>query len=147
MFAWERTTSSAPAASMMRYWGSSGCRVATGPASRTGKGGQAGAFTKTKAAGRTPSGCASPSTSAQPPSVTERWSPFTRHRGSRWTASSRRGPRPGGDGRGAIANGGQWEGEPGLRPQYNADFYAAYVRDPDGNKLVAVCRSSPANRS
>ena len=47
----------------------------------------------------------------------------------------------------AIANGGQSEGEPGLRPQYNADFYAAYVRDPDGNKLAAVCRGSPANRS
>jgi catechol 2,3-dioxygenase-like lactoylglutathione lyase family enzyme len=45
----------------------------------------------------------------------------------------------------AIANGGISEGAPGLRPQYNADFYAAYVRDPDGNKLAAVCRgfSSP----
>ena len=40
----------------------------------------------------------------------------------------------------AIATGGQSEGEPGLRPQYNADFYATYVRDPDGNKLAAVCR-------
>lgn len=40
----------------------------------------------------------------------------------------------------AIANGGSSSGEPGLRPQYNADFYAAYVRDPDGNKLAAVCR-------
>jgi catechol 2,3-dioxygenase-like lactoylglutathione lyase family enzyme len=40
----------------------------------------------------------------------------------------------------ALANGGSSEGEPGLRPQYNVDFYAAYVRDPDGNKLAAVCR-------
>jgi len=40
----------------------------------------------------------------------------------------------------AIANGGTSEGAPGLRPQYNPDFYAAYVRDPDGNKLAAVCR-------
>jgi catechol 2,3-dioxygenase-like lactoylglutathione lyase family enzyme len=40
----------------------------------------------------------------------------------------------------AIAHGGSSEGMPGLRPQYNPDFYAAYVRDPDGNKLVAVCR-------
>jgi len=40
----------------------------------------------------------------------------------------------------ALANGGTSEGEPGLRPQYNPDFYAAYVRDPDGNKLAAVCR-------
>lgn len=40
----------------------------------------------------------------------------------------------------ALASGGTSEGEPGLRPQYNPDFYAAYVRDPDGNKLAAVCR-------
>jgi predicted lactoylglutathione lyase len=40
----------------------------------------------------------------------------------------------------ALANGGQSEGKPGLRPQYYPDFYAAYVRDPDGNKLAAVCR-------
>jgi catechol 2,3-dioxygenase-like lactoylglutathione lyase family enzyme len=44
----------------------------------------------------------------------------------------------------ALAHGGASEGEPGLRPQYNADFYAAYVRDPDGNKLAAVCRGLPA---
>lgn len=35
-------------------------------------------------------------------------------------------------------------GAPGLRPQYNADFYAARVRDPDGNKLAAVCRGFTA---
>jgi catechol 2,3-dioxygenase-like lactoylglutathione lyase family enzyme len=40
----------------------------------------------------------------------------------------------------ALANGGCSEGSPNLRPHYNADFYAAYVRDPDGNKLAAVCR-------
>ena len=40
----------------------------------------------------------------------------------------------------ALAHGGTSEGTPGLRPQYNPDFYAAYVRDPDGNKLAAVCR-------
>jgi hypothetical protein len=40
----------------------------------------------------------------------------------------------------ALANGGTSEGAPGLRPQYNPDFYAAYVRDPDGNKLAVVCR-------
>ena len=40
----------------------------------------------------------------------------------------------------ALENGGQPEGAPGLRPQYNADFYAAYVYDPDGNKIAAVCR-------
>jgi catechol 2,3-dioxygenase-like lactoylglutathione lyase family enzyme len=40
----------------------------------------------------------------------------------------------------ALVNGGCCEGAPGLRPHYGADFYAAYVRDPDGNKLAAVCR-------
>ena len=40
----------------------------------------------------------------------------------------------------ALANGGTSEGAPGLRLHYNPDFYAAYVRDPDGNKLAVVCR-------
>jgi len=40
----------------------------------------------------------------------------------------------------AVQHGGSSEGAPGLRPQYGDDFYAAYVRDPDGNKLAAVCR-------
>jgi len=40
----------------------------------------------------------------------------------------------------ALANGGSSEGAPGLRLAYNPDFYAAYVRDPDGNKLAVVCR-------
>jgi catechol 2,3-dioxygenase-like lactoylglutathione lyase family enzyme len=39
----------------------------------------------------------------------------------------------------ALAQGGSDEGAPGLRPQYGPHFYAAYVRDPDGNKLNAVC--------
>lgn len=39
----------------------------------------------------------------------------------------------------ALANGGMCEGPPGPRPRYNATYYAAYVRDPDGNKLQAVC--------
>ncbi len=38
----------------------------------------------------------------------------------------------------ALANGGRDEGAPGLRP-FGRYFYAAYVRDPDGNKLSAVC--------
>jgi len=38
----------------------------------------------------------------------------------------------------ALAHGGTDEGAPGLRP-FHAHFYAAYVRDPDGNKLSAVC--------
>jgi catechol 2,3-dioxygenase-like lactoylglutathione lyase family enzyme len=37
----------------------------------------------------------------------------------------------------ALATGGTDEGAPGLRP-YGPQFFAAYVRDPDGNKLSAV---------
>jgi len=37
----------------------------------------------------------------------------------------------------ALAHGGSDEGAPGLRP-FGPAFYAAYVRDPDGNKLSAV---------
>ncbi|MBW9116044.1 VOC family protein [Rhizobium cauense] len=40
----------------------------------------------------------------------------------------------------ALAAGGEDEGAPGLRP-FHANFYAAYVRDPDGNKLSAVCEA------
>lgn len=40
--------------------------------------------------------------------------------------------------RAALDNGGTDEGAPGLRP-YHENFYACYVRDPDGNKLSAVC--------
>jgi catechol 2,3-dioxygenase-like lactoylglutathione lyase family enzyme len=40
----------------------------------------------------------------------------------------------------ALSNGGACDGPPGVRLHYAADFYAAYVRDPDGNKLAAVCR-------
>ena len=39
----------------------------------------------------------------------------------------------------ALAHCGRDEGAPGLRPQYGDSFYAAYVRDPDGHKLNAVC--------
>jgi catechol 2,3-dioxygenase-like lactoylglutathione lyase family enzyme len=38
-----------------------------------------------------------------------------------------------------LAKGGTSEGAPGLRPQYGEGFYAAYLRDPDGNKINAVC--------
>jgi len=39
----------------------------------------------------------------------------------------------------ALDLGGISEGEPGPRPRYGDNYYAAYVRDPDGNKLQAVC--------
>lgn len=38
----------------------------------------------------------------------------------------------------AIANGGAGDGDPGLRPEYDDNYYAAFVRDPDGNKIEAV---------
>lgn len=38
----------------------------------------------------------------------------------------------------AMQAGGSDEGAPGYRPQYGEGFYAAYVRDPDGNKLAFV---------
>jgi catechol 2,3-dioxygenase-like lactoylglutathione lyase family enzyme len=47
----------------------------------------------------------------------------------------------------ALSHGGTSEGAPGLRPQYNPDFYAAYVRDPDGNKLAVVCRGFTARQA
>ncbi|WP_425083578.1 VOC family protein [Ruegeria profundi] len=38
----------------------------------------------------------------------------------------------------ALSAGGTSEGEPGPRPQYGPDFYGAYVRDLDGNKMSFV---------
>lgn len=40
---------------------------------------------------------------------------------------------------GGLAAGGSDEGAPGLRPHYGDDYYGAYLRDPVGNKLQAVC--------
>lgn len=39
----------------------------------------------------------------------------------------------------ALANGGVCDGPPGLRPEYHRDYYGAYFRDPEGNKLCVVC--------
>lgn len=39
----------------------------------------------------------------------------------------------------ALELGGTCEGEPGLRPHYHPDYYGAYFRDPDGNKLCVCC--------
>lgn len=41
----------------------------------------------------------------------------------------------------AIQLGANCEGVPGLRPQYHADYYGAYFRDPDGNKLCVCCHT------
>lgn len=43
----------------------------------------------------------------------------------------------------ALELGGTDEGPPGLRPHYHADYYGAYFRDPDGNKLCIACHFSP----
>ena len=45
----------------------------------------------------------------------------------------------------ALALGGSSEGEPGLRPEYHADYYGCYVRDPDGNKLCVACHAPEAD--
>lgn len=38
----------------------------------------------------------------------------------------------------ALASGGTEDGAPGLRPEYDPNYYAAFVRDPDGNKIEAL---------
>lgn len=38
----------------------------------------------------------------------------------------------------ALLQGGTSEGLPGLRPEYHANYYGAYFRDPDGNKICVV---------
>ena len=44
--------------------------------------------------------------------------------------------------RAAVAAGGRNNGEPGLRPQYSANYYGAFVLDPDGYNIEAVCREA-----
>ncbi|MDN7857755.1 VOC family protein [Burkholderia cepacia] len=47
-----------------------------------------------------------------------------------------------------LATGGQSDGEPGLRPHYHGDYYGAFLVDPVGNRVEAVCHASvPANAS
>jgi len=38
----------------------------------------------------------------------------------------------------AIAAGGASDGAPGLRPEHGEGYYAAFIRDPDGNRIEAV---------
>ncbi|HDR9803651.1 TPA: VOC family protein [Burkholderia cenocepacia] len=45
-----------------------------------------------------------------------------------------------------LATGGQSDGEPGLRPQYHGDYYAAFLIDPAGNRVEAVCHAAVAER-
>ncbi len=41
----------------------------------------------------------------------------------------------------ALAAGGTDNGAPGLRPQYHANYYGAFVIDPDGHNIEAVCHA------
>ena len=42
----------------------------------------------------------------------------------------------------ALAAGGTDNGAPGLRPEYRATYYAAFVHDPDGNNIEAVTHAA-----
>jgi catechol 2,3-dioxygenase-like lactoylglutathione lyase family enzyme len=39
----------------------------------------------------------------------------------------------------ALAAGGRDNGKPGLRPIYHPNYYAAFIVDPDGHRIEAVC--------
>jgi len=41
----------------------------------------------------------------------------------------------------ALAAGGRDNGAPGLRPEYHPDYYGAFVIDPDGHNVEAVCHA------
>ena len=42
----------------------------------------------------------------------------------------------------ALASGGKDNGKPGLRPKYHESYYGAFVLDPDGHNIEAVCSPS-----
>jgi catechol 2,3-dioxygenase-like lactoylglutathione lyase family enzyme len=42
---------------------------------------------------------------------------------------------------GALVAGGRDAGGPGVRAQYHPDYYAAFVVDPDGHRIEAVCHA------
>jgi catechol 2,3-dioxygenase-like lactoylglutathione lyase family enzyme len=44
----------------------------------------------------------------------------------------------------ALAAGGKDNGAPGLRPQYHANYYGAFVIGPDGHNIEAVCHAAQA---
>ncbi len=47
----------------------------------------------------------------------------------------------------AIGNGAVDEGTPGLRTHYHPDYYGAYFRDPDGNKICICCHTPETEQS
>jgi catechol 2,3-dioxygenase-like lactoylglutathione lyase family enzyme len=46
--------------------------------------------------------------------------------------------------RAALEAGGKDNGAPGLRPNYHANYYAAFVIDPDGHNIEVVCHAAEA---
>ena len=42
----------------------------------------------------------------------------------------------------ALAAGGRDNGAPGLRPHYHPNYYGAFVLDPDGHNIEAVCHQA-----
>ncbi len=49
--------------------------------------------------------------------------------------------------RAALEAGGKDNGAPGLRPQYHANYYGAFVIGPDGHNVEAVCHKPAATNS
>jgi len=47
--------------------------------------------------------------------------------------------------RAAIAAGGRDDGAPGLRAKYHCDYFGAFVLDPDGHRIEAVCHAPPSS--
>jgi catechol 2,3-dioxygenase-like lactoylglutathione lyase family enzyme len=44
----------------------------------------------------------------------------------------------------AVGAGGRSSWEPGVRPEFSRDYYAARIQDPDGNSIEVVCRGKTA---
>lgn len=41
-----------------------------------------------------------------------------------------------------LAHGGRCDGKPGIRPHYHPHYFAAFLRDPFGNRIEAVCHGA-----
>jgi catechol 2,3-dioxygenase-like lactoylglutathione lyase family enzyme len=46
--------------------------------------------------------------------------------------------------RAALAAGGRDDGAPGVRPKYHPSYFGAFVLDPDGHRIEAVCHAPDA---
>ena len=47
----------------------------------------------------------------------------------------------------ALGAGGKDNGKPGLRPDYGPSYYAAFVKDSEGNNIEVVCYARPRRRA